>query len=494
MFRNMKVGLRLGLGFGLTIAFMIAIVAVSLHQSQVSHEKLQRIVKINNVRVQLSNDMIEDAREMAVTVRGILLAKYNNESDKRIQERTGNCAELMRTYAGDVAAIKKLIPEDDTKGYDMLREIEDSGTASRILQEQAIELAVSGKLAEASSLITVKAYPSVKQWISQIDNFIRHNEELTALRYIQAEEASRIARTIMLILGFASIVLSALIVILLSLGITRPLNLTVNAANRIASGDLEVDLSAAGKRGDELGVLAQTFGKMVSTLRNVSVQADEISKGNYSMEVVPRSDKDTLSFSLRRMTVALKDNRDAVQRQDWLKTGIVQLNQVVSGDPDMSTLTSKVISEISTYLNAHIGAIYLTGDGDGTTLSLAGSYAYKKRKELSSVFKMGEGLVGQAALEKRQILAGNLPEDYIRISSELGERTPKFICVTPFICEGRVKGVVEVGSLEEMTDRQMEYLNKAMPVLALAVESSGLQTKSWRSRPRRWRRARSVTP
>ncbi len=477
MFRNMKIGLRLGLGFALIIAFMIAILTVSLRQAQASHEKLQHIVKVNNVRVQLSNDMIDDARESAVIIRSILLEKYRSASDNNVQKHIVRLSEIRKTYADSVIELKKLITEGDVDSFASLNKLEASRVPAQQLQDQAVELALAGKQAEGTDLMFGKAYPYVTQWITEIDNFIRLNKERTRLRFTQAEEAMKSARTIMLILGFASIVLSALIVILLSLGITKPLNLTVNAATRIASGDLEVDLSATEKRRDELGILLQAFGKMVATLRDVSVRADEISKGDYSIKIAPRSEKDILGVSLQRMNAALKDNRDTVQRQDWLKTGIAQINQVLGGDPDMSTLTSKAISEISTYLNAHIGAIYLTGDGDGTTLSLAGSYAYRKRKDLSNVFKMGEGLVGQAALEKRQILAGNLPEDYIRISSGLGEWSPRFICVTPFINEGRVKGVVEVGSLEEMTDRQMEYLNKTMPVLALAVESAETRTR-----------------
>jgi CheY-like chemotaxis protein/HAMP domain-containing protein len=416
--------------------------------------------------------MIDDARESSVVIRSIMLEKYRSGSDNNVQKHIVHLSEIRKTYVDAVVEIKKLISEDDVDSLVLLNKLEVSQVTAQQLQDQVVELTLAGKQTEGSDLMFGKAYPAVDQWITEAVNFIRHNKERTEFRFTQAEEAMNSARTIMLTLGATAIVLSVLIVIFLSLGVTRPLNLTVNAANRIASGDLDVDLSVAGKRRDELGILVQAFGKMVATLKNVSVQADEISKGNYSMEIVPRSDKDILGVSLQRMTVALKDNRDAVQRQDWLKTGIAQLNQVLSGDPDMSTLTSKVISEISTYLNAHIGTIYLIGDGDDTTISLAGSYAYKKRQDLSNVFKMGEGLVGQSALEKRQILAGNLPQDYIRISSGIGEWVPRFICVTPFICEGRVKGVVEVGSLEEMTDQQMEYLNKAMPVLALAVESA----------------------
>ena len=106
-----------------------------------------------------------------------------------------------------------------------------------------------------------------------------------------------------------------------------------------------------------------------------------------------------------------------------------------------------------------------------------GTYAYKKRKNLSNAFAVGEGLVGQAALEKQQILLKNVPEDYIKVTSGIGERVPAFICVTPFVYKGRVKGVVEIGTLHEMTDAQLEYLEQVMPALAVAVETSDSRTK-----------------
>ncbi|MCD6415272.1 MAG: response regulator [Planctomycetes bacterium] len=186
-------------------------------------------------------------------------------------------------------------------------------------------------------------------------------------------------------------------------------------------------------------------------------------------------------LGITAMLNALRKNQDRVQRQDWLKTGIARLNDTMSGDPEINTLASKVISEVVTYLDAQVGAFYLAQDGDGAVLSLLGSYAYKKRKDLSNMFKMGEGLVGQAALEKQQILIKNVPEDYVKVISGLGERVPRFICVTPFLYEGHLKGVVEIGTLGEMTELQMEYLAQAMPALAVAVDSAQSRTNLARS-------------
>ncbi len=135
-------------------------------------------------------------------------------------------------------------------------------------------------------------------------------------------------------------------------------------------------------------------------------------------------------------------------------------------------LAAKAISEITTYLDAQVGAFYVARHGGETTLSLMGSYAYKKRKNLSNKFALGEGLVGQAALEKQQILIRNVPEDYIKVTSGIGERVPTFICVTPFTFDDRVKGVIEIGTLDEMTDIQLQYLGQAVGLLGIAVETS----------------------
>jgi PAS domain S-box-containing protein len=166
----------------------------------------------------------------------------------------------------------------------------------------------------------------------------------------------------------------------------------------------------------------------------------------------------------------------ALQGQVWLKAGIARFGDVMLGDPDLTTLASRVIAELATYAGAQVGSLYLAETEGATMFSLAGSYAYKRCKGLSDVLALGEGLVGQAALEKRQILVKNVPEGYFKITSGLGELSPRFICVTPFTYQNAIKGVVELGTLNELTDLQMEYLNHAMPALAVAVESAQTRT------------------
>ena len=214
--------------------------------------------------------------------------------------------------------------------------------------------------------------------------------------------------------------------------LTAPLIQIAEATKKIASGDLEIEVGGKDRQ-DEIGTLAAAFADMAAGIGKA---------------------------------------RKESERNDWLKTGIARLNEVMRGDPDLATLSTKVIAETAQYLGARVGALYILDNVDQSTLSLMGSYAYTKRKNLSNAFKSGEGLVGQAALEKQQILIKNVPEDYIKITSGLGEGIPRFICVTPFLYEDHVKGVIELGTFDEISEREMEYLSQAMPALAIAVESA----------------------
>ncbi|HCC54890.1 MAG TPA: hypothetical protein DEQ20_08215 [Desulfobulbaceae bacterium] len=440
MFKDMKVGFRLALGFTMVLILMLAIIGVSLRHAKENHAELERIVKINNVRIQLANQMTDEARDTAIVIRNILLATHiiNPKSSGGIQKHQDHLAKIRKEYSASATTLERLITKDDAKGLDLFRKADTAATAARPLQDHVIELTEAGKHEEAIYFMNTKAYPAVKQWINDTEDLIHHNEERNTIRYTAAEEAAHAAFITLLILGAGAIGLSVLIIFFLNRSITQPLSLSVEAADRIATGDLATDIHIPEARRDEIGILIQSLNKMVA---------------------------------------ALRENRDLLQRQDWLKTGIARLNEVMSGDPDITSLAAKVISEIATYLDAQAGVIYVAQEGSNGTLVLMGSYAYTKRKNLSNVFKPGEGTVGQAALEKKQILIQNVPEDYFKITSGLGERLPRFICVTPFIYENKVKGVIEVGSLDEMTDQQMAYLNQAMPALALAIESAEGRTR-----------------
>jgi CheY-like chemotaxis protein/signal transduction histidine kinase/CHASE3 domain sensor protein len=195
-----------------------------------------------------------------------------------------------------------------------------------------------------------------------------------------------------------------------------------------------------------------------------------IAKGELDIHMDDRGLLSGIYASVKTMLQSLRANKKAFEEQDWLKSGVAKLNDVVRGEQDLNKLGRNIVTEIASYINAQIGALYLLDESDkeNTKLVLSGTYAYKKRKNLSNEFKVGEGLVGQACLEKQQIMLKNVPEDYIKITSALGEAVPEYIVETPFMFEGKVIGVIEIGSLHEITDLQLKYLEQALNVAGVS--------------------------
>src|SRR5690606_22584961 len=131
------------------------------------------------------------------------------------------------------------------------------------------------------------------------------------------------------------------------------------------------------------------------------------------------------------------------------------------------------ISYLTKYLDGQVGVIYLAEkNNDKKQLRMTGSYAFTRRKSLKTTFDFGEGLAGQAALEKEVIVLSGIPTDYISVSSGLGETKPTNILVQPFIIDGEVKGVIEIGSFNTFNDSQMELMRSVGENIAITTNSS----------------------
>ena len=161
----------------------------------------------------------------------------------------------------------------------------------------------------------------------------------------------------------------------------------------------------------------------------------------------------------------------ATKAAEWLKDGIARLNATLRSDDDPKSLASKTINELCGFLDATVGVIYLAEEDSGV-LALVASYAYTTRKNLSTRFAPGEGLVGQAALEQKQIVLTQVPGDYIRVVSGLGETSPRRICVTPVVFGDHVSGILEIGTLHELDDNKLAFLAQAAHVFGIAIETS----------------------
>jgi len=218
-------------------------------------------------------------------------------------------------------------------------------------------------------------------------------------------------------------------------------------------------------------------GRLVHPLQRLTNVASNVARGNLEYEKIETANDEVgeLSSTFDVMLTSLKEEKHANETKDWLKTGIGQLNDKIRGEQQTIELAQNVVAEIVKYLGAQVGVIYLAEHGD--ILKLVGSYAFTSRKGISNEFKFGEGLVGQAALEKKSIIVTDVPDDYLSIASGTGHGTAKNIMVVPLMYEGNVMGAIEFGSFYEFSETQLEFLESCVDNIAIAINSANSRTQ-----------------
>jgi signal transduction histidine kinase/CheY-like chemotaxis protein len=145
----------------------------------------------------------------------------------------------------------------------------------------------------------------------------------------------------------------------------------------------------------------------------------------------------------------LRDTTSRNEEQDWLKTNLAKFTRMLQGQKDLLTVGKLILSELAPVVSAQTGIFYIMdSEAPEPELRLLASYAFTERKHLSNRYRLGEGLVGQCALERQPILLTNVPSDYIQISSGLGQAVPMNIIVLPILFEGKVKAVIELASFQ----------------------------------------------
>jgi methyl-accepting chemotaxis protein len=274
MLKNMKIGLRLGLSFGLILIFIIGLILIGLYAMRVINKEMETIVKVDNVCVQLANSMIDNARETAIDVRSIVITKIDKGYEARLQQIRNHLEESRARYLENVAKLKELLPGEAVDLHNKVESIEILRDSAWLYQDQVIRLALSGKLKYGANLLFGKAYPHVQQWITYINDLIKMEDESTLQRFVDAQKLYAGVRTTMIILGIIAFALAFTIAIVLTLSITRPLKVSVEAALRIASNDLSVSISP-GERKDEVGILSQAFRQMIESLRRTIKDINE---------------------------------------------------------------------------------------------------------------------------------------------------------------------------------------------------------------------------
>src|SRR5215218_7297111 len=197
---------------------------------------------------------------------------------------------------------------------------------------------------------------------------------------------------------------------------------------------------------DSVNLMASNLTDQVRAIKDVAIAVTEGDLTRMIM-VEAKGELDELKRNINQMIANLRQTTEKNEEQDWLKSNLAKFGRIMQGQKDLDSVAGLIMSELTPLVGAQHGAFFIKdGESADAALALIASYAYKARKHVSNRFHLGEGLVGQSALEKKPILLTGIPEDYIQINSALGEAPPRNIIVLPILFEGDVKAVVELAS------------------------------------------------
>jgi HAMP domain-containing protein/CheY-like chemotaxis protein len=230
---------------------------------------------------------------------------------------------------------------------------------------------------------------------------------------------------------------------------------------------------AAGVWRDLTNNVNELASNLTRQVRAIGEVATAVTKGDLtqSITVDARGEVALLKDNVNQMIGTLAETTRVNQEQDWLKTNLARFTRMLQGQRDLLTVADQVLSELAAVVNVQHGSFFMSemSDEQELMLQLFASYAYKERKNVSNVFKLGEGLVGQAARERKRILISDVPSDYVRINSSLGEATPLNIVVVPIAFEEEIKGVLELASFQRFTPIQLAFLEQLVESLGIVV-------------------------
>ena len=176
----------------------------------------------------------------------------------------------------------------------------------------------------------------------------------------------------------------------------------------------------------------------------------------------------SLDEALRAMTRALRDSQTAAQDNDWLKSGLNDLNTRMRGEQGAAELADKALIFLAEYLGAGAGALYLH-DERASELRLTASYAGTRRNAGNERIRVGTTLIGQAAAERRTIVLSDVPPDHLPIASALGTSTAAQVLAVPLLHDERLVGAIELGSFHAFTPLELEFMLRAADDIAIGL-------------------------
>jgi GAF domain-containing protein len=228
------------------------------------------------------------------------------------------------------------------------------------------------------------------------------------------------------------------------------------------------------KTEDEIGVVASNLNGIINQLNEATTFIEAIGEGKLDETLSGKHDGTSLSQALLSMQQKLKAINDEEQKRKWTTEGLAKFVEILrSGESNVSALGDNIIKALVNYTGSTQGGLYVWNDDqpENAYIQLIASFAYNRKKYDQNKIKAGEGLLGQTYLERATTYLIEIPHDYFRIVSGLGEMDPQSILIVPLLSDDKVYGLVELASLKKFEAHEIAFVEKLGESVASTLAS-----------------------
>src|SRR3569832_386331 len=220
---------------------------------------------------------------------------------------------------------------------------------------------------------------------------------------------------------------------------------------------------------------------LTTQVRAIAEVATAVTQGDLtrSITVETQGEGAALKDTINEMIRNLKDTTQKNTEQDWLKTNLAKFSRMLQGQKDLVTVGQLILSELAPVVGAQQAEFYvMSATSDVPHLKLFASYASGGQQTHGKEIALGQGLVGQCALDKDKILLTNMPTASLRIASGLSENAAMDVLVLPVVFEGQVRGVLELASIERFSPSHQAFLDQLTESIGIVINTITANTRT----------------
>ncbi|MBN2611927.1 MAG: GAF domain-containing protein [Bacteroidales bacterium] len=484
-----KIATKIIIAFGLITLSVIVYAFIISNALQKSRELNDRISNVYTPSLSFINDLYSKISDSRMLVKSWVFIDKISDTPDKLKLKKLHATDY--TYVMDtLKSFSTMWPEEHPEQKALLFAIDSAIKDTLFLKHQYIMDQLNNFESYDDPFIVFEVTPMTEEGgevmvltqriLNKIEILRNELEDQVEKGRVEMVDTFNNLKNRIVIMAIVLVVVALIIGAFTIDSLARPINHTKNILLKMSKGILPKDKLTEGS--DEIGQMAKALNLLVQALKDIFNFSLDIGKGNFNTDFKPLSDEDVLGHSLLEMRNELKKAADENEKRkeednqrNWAAQGVAKFSDILRKSNDnLEDLSYEIISNMVKYTNSNQGGMFIVNDTDRDHLFLEMSacYAYDRKKFLTRKIEIGEGLVGRCFQEKEKIFLTEIPNDYIKITSGLGDDNPKCLLLIPLVYNDVIYGIIEIASFNTYRDFEIEFIERISESIAATISST----------------------